>query len=72
MVHEWLYLRVPNHGCFFKALMTAHPPDWRSFDVMRKDHVQRPNKLGARAKFLASRNLLASLSVPSGPENQQY
>jgi predicted metal-dependent hydrolase len=35
VVHELLHLRVPNHGRLFKALMTAHVPDWRSFDVMR-------------------------------------
>jgi predicted metal-dependent hydrolase len=35
VAHELLHLRVPNHGRLFKALMTAHVPDWRSFDVMR-------------------------------------
>jgi hypothetical protein len=32
---ENLHLRVPNHGRLFKALMTAHVPAWRSFDVVR-------------------------------------
>jgi predicted metal-dependent hydrolase len=35
VAHELLHLRVPNHGRLFKALMAAHVPDWRSFDVMR-------------------------------------
>jgi len=35
VAHELLLLRVPNHGRLFKALMTAHVPDWRSFDVVR-------------------------------------
>jgi predicted metal-dependent hydrolase len=35
VAHELLHLRVPNHGRLFKALMTAHVPDWRSFDVVR-------------------------------------
>ena len=35
VTHELLHLRVPNHGRLFKALMTAHVPCWRSFDVMR-------------------------------------
>jgi predicted metal-dependent hydrolase len=39
VAHELLHLRVPNHGRLFKALMTAHVPDWRSFDVVRG---QRP------------------------------
>lgn len=28
IAHELLHLRVPNHGKLFKALMTAHIPDW--------------------------------------------
>jgi predicted metal-dependent hydrolase len=35
VAHELLHLRVPNYGRLFKALMTAHVPDWRSFDVAR-------------------------------------
>jgi len=35
VAHELLHLRAPNHGRLFKALMTAHVPDWRSFDVVR-------------------------------------
>ena len=35
VAHELLHLRVQNHGRLFKALMTAHVPGWRSFDVMR-------------------------------------
>jgi predicted metal-dependent hydrolase len=35
VAHELLHWRVPNHGRLFKALMTTHVPDWRSFDVIR-------------------------------------
>ena len=35
IVHELLHLRVPNHGRLFKALMTAHIPDWRRHDLRR-------------------------------------
>src|ERR1700722_7836900 len=34
VVHELLHLRVPNHGKLFKALMTAHVPNWRTLNVM--------------------------------------
>ena len=33
IAHELLHLRVPNHGRLFKALMTAHVPGWRRFEV---------------------------------------
>jgi predicted metal-dependent hydrolase len=36
IVHELLHLKVRNHGRLFKALMTAHVPNWRSFDACRK------------------------------------
>ena len=35
IAHELLHLRVPNHGKLFKALMTAHLPDWKKYDVRR-------------------------------------
>jgi len=35
IVHELLHLRVPNHGRLFKALMTAHVPNWREHDQTR-------------------------------------
>ena len=33
IAHELLHLRVPNHGKLFKALMNAHVPDWREYDI---------------------------------------
>ena len=33
IAHELLHLRVPNHGKLFKALMTAHVPDWKKYDI---------------------------------------
>ena len=30
IVHELLHLKVRNHGRVFKALMSAHLPEWRS------------------------------------------
>ena len=35
IAHELLHLRVPNHGKLFKALMTAHVPDWREYDIAK-------------------------------------
>ena len=35
IVHELLHLHVPNHGKLFKALMSAHVPDWREYDVAK-------------------------------------
>ncbi len=35
IVHELLHLRHPNHGRVFKALMSAHVPDWRAHDLRR-------------------------------------
>lgn len=35
IAHELLHLKVQNHGRLFKALMTAHVPDWRHHDVRR-------------------------------------
>ncbi len=35
IAHELLHLRVPNHGRLFKALMTAHVPDWRRHEIRR-------------------------------------
>ena len=35
IAHELLHLRVPNHSKLFKALMTAHIPDWKRHDLRR-------------------------------------
>ena len=35
IVHELLHFRVPNHGKLFKALMTAHLPNWREHDMAK-------------------------------------
>ena len=35
VAHELLHLRVPNHGRLFKALLSAHLPGWREYDVRR-------------------------------------
>ena len=35
IAHELLHLRVPNHGKLFKALMTAHVPDWKEHDIAK-------------------------------------
>jgi predicted metal-dependent hydrolase len=29
IVHELLHLKIPNHGKFFKSLLSAHLPEWR-------------------------------------------
>jgi predicted metal-dependent hydrolase len=35
IAHELLHLRVPNHGRLFKALLSAHVPDWRKHELDR-------------------------------------
>ena len=35
IAHELLHLRVPNHSRLFKAIMTAHLPNWREQDCRR-------------------------------------
>ena len=40
ITHELLHLRVPNHGKLFKALMTAHVPDWRKYDIEKRRAVK--------------------------------
>lgn len=35
IVHELLHLRVPNHGRLFKALLSAHVPGWRKYDIVK-------------------------------------
>ena len=35
IAHELLHLRVPTHGRLFKALMSAHVPQWRDLDLRR-------------------------------------
>src|ERR1700723_2685007 len=37
IVHELLHLRVRTHGKVFKALMTAHIPDWRELESKVKE-----------------------------------
>lgn len=36
IAHEVLHLRVQNHGRLFRALMTAHVPDWRVHEERRR------------------------------------
>jgi predicted metal-dependent hydrolase len=45
IAHELLHLRVPNHSHLFKALMTAHLPGWREFDIARRN-VHGPKIVG--------------------------
>ena len=35
IAHELLHLRIPNHGKLFKALLTAHVPDWKEHDIAK-------------------------------------
>lgn len=35
IAHELLHLRLPTHGRLFRALLTLHLPNWRTFDVAR-------------------------------------
>jgi hypothetical protein len=35
IVHELLHLRYATHGRVFKALLTAHVPEWRQIEDWR-------------------------------------
>lgn len=35
VVHELLHVRFATHGRVFKALMSAHVPDWRRWEEAR-------------------------------------
>ena len=39
IAHELLHLRVPNHSRLFKALMAAHLPNWKRYDVERRRNL---------------------------------
>ena len=43
IAHELLHLRAPNHGKLFKALLSAHLPNWRKAhaDLRRWDGEAR-------------------------------
>jgi hypothetical protein len=47
IAHELLHLKVPNHGRLFKALMTAHVPDWRSQDTRRKSRAGKGYRMSS-------------------------
>jgi predicted metal-dependent hydrolase len=35
IAHELLHLRIPHHSRVFKAVMSAHVPQWRKLHVER-------------------------------------
>jgi predicted metal-dependent hydrolase len=39
VVHELLHLRYASHGRMFKALMSAHVPGWRRWEVARRGNA---------------------------------
>lgn len=39
IVHELLHLRFSTHGRMFKALMGAHVPGWRRWEVVRRGNI---------------------------------
>ena len=42
IAHELLHLGVPNHGKLFKALLAAHVPDWRKYDIGKQGDSSSP------------------------------
>lgn len=42
IVHELLHLRVRTHGKLFKALLTAHIPDWRNLEAAALERGTSP------------------------------
>lgn len=43
IVHELLHLRYASHGRMFKALMSAHVPGWRRWEVARRGNATAPS-----------------------------
>lgn len=39
IVHELLHLKVKNHGKLFKALMSAHLPEWRKASFQKLERA---------------------------------
>lgn len=39
IVHELLHLRYTSHGRMFKALMSAHVPGWRHWEVAQRGNA---------------------------------
>ena len=35
VVHELLHLRLPNHSRLFKAVLAAHVPEWKAYELRR-------------------------------------
>ncbi|MCY4626986.1 MAG: M48 family metallopeptidase [Acidobacteria bacterium] len=35
VVHELLHLRLPNHGRLFRAVLAAHVPQWKVYELRR-------------------------------------
>jgi predicted metal-dependent hydrolase len=48
IAHELLHLRVPNHSRLFKSLMTVHVPNWRVYDVARRQALDLSSPLRIR------------------------
>ena len=48
VAHELLHLRVPNHARLFKALMTAHVPGWRAFEMERRNGSPKPQAMSQK------------------------
>lgn len=66
IAHELLHLRVPNHSRVFKALMSAHVPDWRRH--YEKRGVVSPGLVGFRT---LSRPKKISQLRENGPEKNE-
>ena len=41
IVHELVHVKVPNHGKLFKALMSAHIPDWDKYAQLEENILDR-------------------------------
>jgi len=40
ILHELIHLIVPNHGKTFKALLSAHMPNWEELHNKLRSHLQ--------------------------------
>jgi predicted metal-dependent hydrolase len=49
IAHELLHLRIPTHGRLFKALMSAHVPEWRMLELERASPSRRQQRRSEHA-----------------------
>ena len=70
ITHELLHLRVPNHGRLFKALMSSHIPNWRTYDDSLKCLARSTNRLTDHGTQVACSDRIGDLKQIFGASSQ--